>query len=371
MDRTPECGTKQGTAEEVVKSYQNRGYRKIQDLTIAKEVPEVLEAFPTDRSSCQVLFQHDVDNAASLNTSPYILVCPSEGGELPETAPGAPRNLTATPGDGEVTLTWDPPLSDGGTPIIRYEYQVDEGAWSETDGASPTRYRRLDQRHAVPVRGVRAINSANEPEPGPGSTSAQVSASPSSEPVEPVEVDPVEQEAVTETVQAVAAATVANIAANIGTRFSASGSGGTVVVGGQDGHRRAGSGIGLQPGRRFPPPGRPLQGGRRLRACTEPRPRRPAADQRVRGLPQRRGRGSAGWRHGHPVDCLGPRRPPALREQARARVDLRRRPEVGLFRRRRPEGRPVALRGWRRRRRERSPTTVWAAAAETAGWRCG
>src|SRR5437867_403019 len=36
------------------------------------------------------------------------------------TKPGAPRNLQATPGDGQVTLNWQPPSNDGGSPILLY-----------------------------------------------------------------------------------------------------------------------------------------------------------------------------------------------------------------------------------------------------------
>ncbi len=38
----------------------------------------------------------------------------------PRTTPGAPRNVVATPGNGTVTLTWDAPSSDGGSPITTY-----------------------------------------------------------------------------------------------------------------------------------------------------------------------------------------------------------------------------------------------------------
>ena len=47
------------------------------------------------------------------------------GGEPPTSAPGAPRNLTAVGGDGEVVLSWDAPASDGGTAITDYEYRID------------------------------------------------------------------------------------------------------------------------------------------------------------------------------------------------------------------------------------------------------
>ena len=41
--------------------------------------------------------------------------------------PGAPAGLMAMPGDGAVRLEWGPPESDGGAPILRYEYRLKEG----------------------------------------------------------------------------------------------------------------------------------------------------------------------------------------------------------------------------------------------------
>src|SRR5438552_2078893 len=38
----------------------------------------------------------------------------------PATVPGAPRNLQASPGDGQVALTWQAPSDDGGSPILLY-----------------------------------------------------------------------------------------------------------------------------------------------------------------------------------------------------------------------------------------------------------
>ena len=41
--------------------------------------------------------------------------------------PEAPAGVMAMPGDGAVRLEWSPPESDGGTPILRYEYRLKEG----------------------------------------------------------------------------------------------------------------------------------------------------------------------------------------------------------------------------------------------------
>src|SRR2546421_245521 len=46
----------------------------------------------------------------------------------PPTAPSAPRNLAATAGNAQVTLTWQPPASDGGSAITNY--RVYRGATS-------------------------------------------------------------------------------------------------------------------------------------------------------------------------------------------------------------------------------------------------
>ena len=54
-------------------------------------------------------------------------------------APGPPRNLRTTPGNGQVTLSWDSPRSTGGAAITDYEYQVDgEGGWISIGSSNRT-----------------------------------------------------------------------------------------------------------------------------------------------------------------------------------------------------------------------------------------
>ncbi len=58
-------------------------------------------------------------NAAGEGQAATVRVTPL----APPGVPGQPRNLRATAGNGEVTLTWDPPASNGGAAITHYRIQ--------------------------------------------------------------------------------------------------------------------------------------------------------------------------------------------------------------------------------------------------------
>ena len=87
--------------------------------------------------------------------------------------PEAPAGLMAMPGDGAVRLEWGPPASDGGTPILRYEYRLKEGRgefgeWTPIEDSAPgevnaTGYT-VDElgNGTVYVFEVRAVNLVGE-----------------------------------------------------------------------------------------------------------------------------------------------------------------------------------------------------------------
>ena len=81
--------------------------------------------------------------------------------QTPGSAPGAPSELSATVGDGRITLTWSAP-SDGGSRIIRYEYRYAVSGGALRRVVDRTRRRRRDerhhrrshQRHGISIRGA-------------------------------------------------------------------------------------------------------------------------------------------------------------------------------------------------------------------------
>ena len=61
--------------------------------------------------------------------------------------PKVPRKFTATPGNRQVTLRWEAPSSDGGSPLVRYEtwpHPADGGGttWQPVGGGSSARRQK-------------------------------------------------------------------------------------------------------------------------------------------------------------------------------------------------------------------------------------
>ena len=99
----------------------------------------------------------------------------------PATEPDAPTGLSATVSDQEVDLIWTAPASNGGAPILRYEYELDfSGTWTSTGGtASSYTVTGLTNGQSYTFR-VRALNRV-----GAGLASSSQSATPTSTVVAP------------------------------------------------------------------------------------------------------------------------------------------------------------------------------------------
>ena len=70
----------------------------------------------------------------------------AEAMATPRTTPGVPSQVEATPGDGEVVLTWQPPVSDGGAAVEGYDYRWKAGgrAWVRWVSAGDVRDVTVD-----------------------------------------------------------------------------------------------------------------------------------------------------------------------------------------------------------------------------------
>ncbi len=126
----------------------------------------------------RVTFTDGGGNEETLTSAPT-------GPVLGDGLPGAPRNLTATPGNKEITLSWDPPDDNGNAPATRYriEWRIDgkdykKGHWGPS---GKTTYTKTDLANGVKyIFRVKAENG-NGNSYGPyGPASEEVSATPTS-----------------------------------------------------------------------------------------------------------------------------------------------------------------------------------------------
>ena len=112
--------------------------------------------------------------------------------------PGAPRNLSATAGDKQVTLSWTAPSDNGGESITRYEYVHREESeniypadWTSTGGTGTTvTVHGLDNgtTYYFKVRAVNRLMSGGQEEDGLGLESREVFAKPFGKPVTEVDL---------------------------------------------------------------------------------------------------------------------------------------------------------------------------------------
>jgi len=66
-----------------------------------------------------------------------------DGATMNQLMPGPPTNVTATAGSGEATVSFKPPKSDGGSPIIRYTVTSHPGNITASGKQSPITLKGL------------------------------------------------------------------------------------------------------------------------------------------------------------------------------------------------------------------------------------
>lgn len=111
------------------------------------------------------------------------------GGGSPATVPGAPTNVTATPGDNQATVTWAAPADDGGSAITEYRVNVQPGTASVvvTAPATSTVFTGLGGGDPVTFT-VKAINAVGQSVPSAPSNSVTPTGTPVTVPDPPTGV---------------------------------------------------------------------------------------------------------------------------------------------------------------------------------------
>ena len=150
------------------------------DTDIGKATDSTYKLVAADKGNSikvRVTFTDDGGNEETLTSAPTAPVF-SDG------PPGAPRNLIATVGNKEITLSWDPPADNGNAPATRYriDWRVDGKDYgrSQWGTSGKTTYTKTDLANGVKyVFQVKAENGTGNYGPY-GPASEEVSATPTS-----------------------------------------------------------------------------------------------------------------------------------------------------------------------------------------------
>ena len=154
------------------------------DTDIEKATDSTYKLVASDQGrsvKVRVTFTDDGGNEETLTSAPT-------GPVFSDGPPGAPRNLTATAGNKEVTLSWDPPADNGNAPAARYriEWRVDGKDYSTSQWGTSrsTTYTTTDQTNLANgvkyIFRVKAENGSGNSYGPYGPASEEVSATPTS-----------------------------------------------------------------------------------------------------------------------------------------------------------------------------------------------
>ena len=123
--------------------------------------------------------------AGAGETSEWVRAGPADEPVFSDGPPGAPRNLTITAGDREITLSWEPPADNGNPPATRYrvEWRIDGKDYDKSHwGIShKTTYTRTHLANGVSyIFWVKAENGNGNRDGPYGPASEEVSGTPTS-----------------------------------------------------------------------------------------------------------------------------------------------------------------------------------------------
>jgi hypothetical protein len=125
--------------------------------TVNKTSEELTHTFAGLNNGTTYIFRV---RAVNLNgNSPEVSKTATPTAPIVSTTPASPQNFTATAGDGQVTLSWLAPASDGGSFVLRYELQIDNGAWESV--TSPKVVTGLSNG-TVYTFNIRAVNAIGD-----------------------------------------------------------------------------------------------------------------------------------------------------------------------------------------------------------------